>query len=78
MSNVEEINKLNVDLFNHLCSMAKEKNPTVDINLIEYSVASYLYYDVNKIEKPIDENEDFIKSNNKIKELIEETKKVND
>ncbi len=37
-------------------------------------VASYLIYDVEKQERPSEENEDFIKGNQIIQELIEKRK----
>ena len=53
-----------------------KKYPKVDLHLLEYVVASYLLYDVEKREKPIEENEDFIKANKLLEELIEQRKRV--
>ena len=54
-----------------------KKYPKVDLHLLEYIVASYLLYDVEKREKPKEENEDFIKANKVIEELIEQREKIN-
>ena len=54
-----------------------KKYPKVDLHLLEYIVASYLLYDVEKQEKPKEENEDFIKANKVIQELIEKREKIN-
>ena len=54
-----------------------KKYPKVDLHLLEYVVASYLLYDVEKREKPIEENEDFIKANKVIEELIEQRERIN-
>jgi hypothetical protein len=54
-----------------------KKYPKVDLHLLEYIVASYLLYDVEKQEKPKEVNEDFIKANKVIEELIEQRNKVN-
>jgi len=54
-----------------------KKYPKVDLHLLEYVVASYLLYDVEKREKPIEKNEDFIKANKVIEELIEQRERIN-
>ena len=54
-----------------------KKYPKVDLHLLEYIVASYLLYDIEKQTKPEGENEDFIKANKVIEELIEQRNKVN-
>ena len=51
-----------------------KKYPRVDLHLLEYIVASYLLYDVEKREKPKEENEEFVKANKVIEELIEKRK----
>jgi hypothetical protein len=53
-----------------------KKHPKIDLHLLEYIVASYLLYDVEKQEKPKEENEDFIKANKVVEELIEQRKRV--
>ena len=53
-----------------------KKYPRVDLHLLEYIVASYLLYDVEKQEKPKEENEEFVKANKVIEELIEQRKRV--
>ncbi len=54
-----------------------KKYPKVDLHLLEYVVASYLLYDVEKQEKPKEINEDFIKANRVIEELIEQRDRIN-
>ena len=53
-----------------------KKYPRVDLHLLEYIVASYLLYDVEKQDKPKEENEEFVKANKVIEELIEQRKRV--
>ena len=53
-----------------------KKYPRVDLHLLEYIVASFLLYDVEKQEKPKEENEEFVKANKVIEELIEQRKRV--
>ena len=65
------------ELFKLYVEMAKKENKTVDINLIEYAVGSYLYYEHNKIERPLNESKEFEKINNQMIKLIEESKKIN-
>jgi hypothetical protein len=54
-----------------------KKYPKVDLHLLEYVVASYLLYDVEKREKPIEENEEFIRANKVIENLIAQRDKIN-
>ncbi len=54
-----------------------KKYPKVDLHLLEYVVASYLLYDVEKREKPTEENEDFIRANKVIEVLIAQREKIN-
>lgn len=51
---------------------AKKQFPDVDIHLLEYAIADYLIYDVEKNERPTEDHEDFIKANKTIEELIEQ------
>jgi hypothetical protein len=44
---------------------------------LEYAISEYLLYDVEKRERPIEENEDFIKANKVIEELIAQREKIN-
>ena len=53
-----------------------KKYPRVDLHLLEYIVASYLLYDVEKRDKPKEENEEFVKANKVIDELIEKRKLI--
>ena len=52
--------------------MAKKQYPDVDIHLLEYAIADYLIYDVEKNERPTKDSEDFIRANKVIEELIEQ------
>ncbi len=49
----------------------------MDLHLLEYFVASYLLYDVEKREKLIEENEEFIRANKAIEDLIAQRDKIN-
>ena len=51
---------------------AKKQFPDVDIHLLEYAIADYLIYDVEKNERPTEDHEDFFKANKTIEELIEQ------
>jgi hypothetical protein len=57
--------------------IAKKQYPDIDIHLLEYAISEYLLYDVEKRERPIEENEDFIKANKVIEELIAQREKIN-
>ena len=48
--------------------IAKKQYPDIDIHLLEYAISEYLLYDVEKRERPIEENEDFLKANKVIEE----------
>ncbi len=41
--------------------IAKKQYPDIDIHLLECAISECLLYDVEKRERPIEENEDFIK-----------------
>jgi hypothetical protein len=71
-------NKMEFDLdeYIHYVKIASDKYKDVDIHLLEFIVASYLIYDKNGIEKPDENHPEFIKQNEKIKELIENTKNI--
>ena len=71
-----ESDKFNRETIDKYLEILVKKYPKVDLHLLEYIVASYLLYDVEKQEKPEGENEDFIKSNQVIEELIEQRKRV--
>ena len=71
-----ESDKFNRETIDKYLEILVKKYPKVDLHLLEYVVASYLLYDVEKQEKPEGENEDFIKSNQVIEELIEQRKRV--
>ena len=69
-----ENDKFNRETIDKYLEILVKKYPKVDLHLLEYIVASYLIYDVEKQERPSEENEDFIKSNQVIEELIEKRK----
>ena len=69
-----ESDKFNRETIDKYLEILIKKYPKVDLHLLEYVVASYLLYDVEKQERPSEENEDFIKSNQVIQELIEKRK----
>ena len=71
-----ESDKFNRETIDKYLEILVKKYPKVDLHLLEYIVASYLLYDVEKQEKPEGENEDFVKSNQVIEELIEQKKRV--
>ena len=52
--------------------MAKKQYPDIDIHLLEYAIADYLIYDVEKNERPTEDNEDFIRANKVIEDLKEQ------
>ena len=56
--------------------MSKKQYPDVDINLLEFAVGSYLYYNKMGLEQTLESMEQFQKSKEVIKSLIEETKAV--
>ncbi len=71
-----ESDKFNRKTIDKYLEILIKKYPKVDLHSLEYVVASYLLYDVEKQEKSEGENEDFIKSNQVIKELIELRKEL--
>ena len=71
-----ENDKFNRETIDKYLEILVKKYPKVDLHLLEYIVASYLLYDVEKQEKPEGENEDFIKANKVVEELIEQRKRV--
>ena len=71
-----ENDKFNRESIDKYLEILVKKYPKVDLHILEYIVASYLLYDVEKQEKPEGESEDFIKSNQVIEELIEQRKRV--
>ena len=71
-----ESDKFNRETIDKYLEILIKKYPKVDLHILEYIVASYLLYDVEKQEKPEGENEYFIKGNQVIEELIEQRKRV--
>ena len=71
-----ENDKFNRETIDKYLEILVKKYPKVDLHILEYIVASYLLYDVEKQEKPKEENEDFIKANKVVEELIEQRKMI--
>ena len=72
-----ENDKFNRESIDKYLEILVKKYPKVDLHLLEYVVASYLLYDVEKREKPIEENEEFIRANKVIEQLIEQRDRIN-
>jgi hypothetical protein len=72
-----ENDKFNRESIDKYLEILVKKYPKVDLHLLEYVVASYLLYDVEKREKPIEENEEFIRANKVIENLIAQRDKIN-
>ena len=70
------VDKFNRETIDKYLEILVKKYPKVDLHLLEYIVASYLIFDVEKQERTSEENEDFVKSNQVIEELMEQRKKV--
>jgi len=71
-----ENDKFDRETIDKYLNILVKKYPIVDLHLLEYIVASYLLYDVEKREKPTGESEDFKRDNKVIEELIEQRKRV--
>ena len=71
-----ENDKFNRETIDKYLEILVKKYPKVDLHILEYIVASYLLYDIEKQEKPKEENEDFIKANKVVEELIQQRKRV--
>ena len=67
-----EIDRFDRHTIDKYLVMAKKQYSEVDIHLLEYAIADYLIYDVEKNERPTEDHEDFIKANKTIEELIEQ------
>ena len=67
-----EIDRFDRPTIDKYLVMAKKQYPDVDIHLLEYAIADYLIYDVEKNEQPTGENEDFVRANKVIEELKEQ------
>jgi hypothetical protein len=65
-----ENDKFDRETINKYLEILEDKNHKVDLHLLEYVAASYLIYDVEKRDKPIEENEEFIRANKVIEEFI--------
>ena len=66
-----QIDRFDRQTIDKYLAMAKKQYPDVDIHLLEYAIADYLIYDVEKNERPTKDSEDFIRANKVIEELIE-------
>ena len=66
-----EIDRFDRPTIDKYLVMAKKQYPDIDIHLLEYAIADYLIYDVEKNERPTEDNEDFIRANKVIEELME-------
>lgn len=64
-----ENQEFDVKLFNELVEQIKAENPKLDLELCKYIAGSYILYDVMKIEKPTEENEQFKRANEMIEKL---------
>ena len=71
-----EIDRFDRETIDKYLVMAKKQYPEVDIHLLEYAISDYLIYDVEKNERPTEDNDDFIRANKVIEELIEQRKRV--
>jgi len=65
-----------IEEYNHFVKLTKDTHKDIDLHMIEFIVGSYLFYDKMKIEKPDENSPDFIKQNEIIKKLIQNTKKI--
>ncbi len=72
-----EIDRFDRETIDKYLVIAKKEYPNIDTHLLEYSISEYLLYDVEKRERPVEENEDFIKANKVIEELIAQREKIN-
>ena len=60
-----------LDEYNHYLMLAKRDYKDIDTHILEYLIASYLIYDIKGITRPDENNEEFIRVENKFKELLE-------
>ena len=68
--------ELDTDLYYHYVVLAKKLYPDVDLHMIEYSIACHLIYDIRGEKKPDENTPEFIRANERIKQLIEDTRKL--
>jgi hypothetical protein len=68
--------ELDTDLYYHYIVLAKKLYPDVDLHLIEYSIACHLIYDIRGEKKPEENTPEFIRATERIKQLIEDTRKL--
>lgn len=74
---VVEDNKFTRETIDKYLIKCKELYPEKDTLLLEICIAQYLLYDVQKIERPDNKVEAFINANNKLQELIQQTREIN-
>ena len=67
-----QIDRFDRETIDKYLVVAKKQYPDVDVHLLEYAIADYLIYDVEKNKRPTEDHEDFIKANKTIEELIEQ------
>ena len=67
-----QIDRFDRETIDKYLVVAQKQYPDVDVHLLEYAIADYLIYDVEKNERPTEDHEDFIKANKTIEELIEQ------
>lgn len=66
--------ELDTDLYYHYVVLAKKLYPDVDLHMIEYSIACHLIYDIRGEKRPDENTPEFIRANERIKQLIEDTR----
>ena len=67
-----EIDRFDRQTIDKYLVMAKKQYPDIDMHLLEYAISDYLIYDVEKNERPTEDNDDFIRANKVIEELKEQ------
>ena len=67
-----QIDRFDRETIDKYLVVAKKQYPDVDVHLLEYAIADYLIYYVEKNERPTEDHEDFIKANKTVEELIEQ------
>lgn len=73
---IKEKFEFDLEEYTHYVKLAHNTNKDIDIHILEYIVASYLIYDKNGVKKPDENHPEFIKQNETIKQLIEDTRKI--
>jgi hypothetical protein len=68
--------ELDTDLYYHYVVLAKKLFPDTDLHLIEYSIACHLIYDIRGEKRPDENTPEFIRANERINQLILDTRKL--